>query len=161
MSMVLCNAPTTFTTMMNEVLEGYIDRFRTVYLDDVLIFSKTAEDYYSHVAQVPERLQDHRLYASKKTCFFMTNEVEFLGVIVSDKCLKVNLSKIEVLKKWPQPQSIRETQGFVVLASFFGRFIKDFSQISNPLVKLTKENMSINEWDVECAKAMDHLSPPN
>ena len=155
--MGLCNAPATFSTMMNEDLQGYIDRFCTVYLDDILIFSKTAQDHYSHVAQVLQRLRDHRLYASKKKCFFMTNEVEFLGVIVSDKGLKVNPNKIEVIQKWPKPQSVTEIRGFLGLASFFRRFIKDFSQIAQPLVKLTKKNMSINMWDAECTKAMEHL----
>ncbi len=97
--MGLCNAPATFTTMMNEVLNGYIDRFCTVYLDDILIFSKNEKEHRGHVRMVLERLRQHKLYASPKKCFFMTNEVEFLGVIVSDKGLKVNPAKTEAILK--------------------------------------------------------------
>ncbi len=66
--MGLCNAPATFTTMMNEVLNGYIDRFCTVCLEDILVFSKPEEEHYEHVKKVLERLREHQLYASPKKC---------------------------------------------------------------------------------------------
>lgn len=155
--MGLCNAPATFTMMMNQVLAGFVDRFCTVYLDDILIFSKTASEHRKHVRQVLERLREHKLYASPKKCYFMTQEVEFLGIIVSNKGIQVNSDKISIIKEWPKPESISEVRGFLGLASFFRRFIKGFSDIALPLTSLTKKGNSIQNWDESCAKAMDEL----
>lgn len=155
--MGLCNAPATFTTMMNTVLNGYIDRFCTVYLDDILIFSKTAKDHRVHVKQVLERLRLHKLYASPKKCHFMTQEVEFLGIIVNDQGLQVNPAKTAVIKQWPRPQSLSEVRGFLGLASFFRRFIKNFSGIALPLSNLTKKGKSVKDWDDTCTQAMEKL----
>ena len=83
--MGLCNATATFATMMNEVRDGLVDRFCTVYLDDIFIFSKTAEEHRLHVKEILQRLRDHKLYASPEECHFMAREVEFLGIIVGTK----------------------------------------------------------------------------
>ena len=95
MPMGLFNGPATFTALMKEVLNGYVDRFCTVYLDHILIFSKSVEEHRKHVQLVLERLREHKLCASPKKCFFMTNEVEFLGITVIDKGLKSILGKLQ------------------------------------------------------------------
>ena len=135
----LCNAPATFTTLMNEVSNGYVNRFCIVYLDDILIFSQSVEEHRKHVRLVLEQLIEHRLYASPKKCFSMTNEVEFLGFIVGDKGLKVNPEKTAAIQNWTLPKSISEVRGFLGLASFFRRFIKNFSRIALPLSNLTSQ----------------------
>lgn len=155
--MGLCNAPATFVTLMNSVLNGLIDRFCTVYLDDILIFSRTEQEHRKHVRLVLERLRQHELYASPKKCHFMTNEVEFLGIIVSDKGLKVNPAKTSIVQAWPRPQSISEVRSFLGLVSFFRRFIKNFSLIAMPLTNLTKKGNSIVQWDESCTVAMERL----
>lgn len=155
--MGLCNAPATFTTMMNEVLNGIIDRFCTVYLDDIIVFSKSRAEHRQHVEEVLKRLRKHQLFASPKKCYFMTNEVEFLSIIVSEHGLKVNAEKTEVIRAWPRPTSITKVRGFLGLASFFLRFIKNFTQIALPLTNLTKKGQSIIDWDDKCTEAMENF----
>ena len=155
--MGLCNAPATFSTMMNEVLEGLVDECCTVYLDDILIFSKSKAEHRKHVKQVLERLRLHKLYASPKKCHFMTSQVEFLGIIVSQEGLQVNPSKTKVIKKWPKPNDLSELRGFLGLASFFRRFIKNFSEIALPLTNLTKGGSGIHNWNESCSVAMNNL----
>lgn len=155
--MGLFNAPGTFATMMNEVLEGLFDQFCTVYLDDILIFSKTKSEHRRHVKQVLERFRLHILYASPKKCHFMTNKVEFLGIIVSEEGLQVNPSKTEIIKKWPKPKDSIELRGFLGLASFFRRFIKNFSAVALPRTNLTKSGSGICLWDESCTIAMQKL----
>lgn len=155
--MGLCNAPATFTAMMNEVLQGYIDNFCTVYLDDILIFSNSKEDHRKHVRKVLERLKENKLYASPKKCYFMTQEVEFLGIIVSKNGLKVNPEKTSVIRNWPKPESISDIRSFLGLASFFRRFIEGFSELARPMTELTKKGRHISEWNVECDIALEKL----
>lgn len=155
--MGLCNAPATFTTMMNEVLNGLVDKICTVYLDDILIFSSSREEHIVHVKEVLERLRQHKLYASPKKCFFMTQEVEFLGIIVTDKGLKVNPEKTDIIRKWPKPSTITEVRSFLGLASFFRRFIKDFAKIALPLTNLTKKGSTIQDWNENCSISMEKL----
>ena len=143
--------------MMNDVLSGYLDRFCTVYLDDKFIFLKSAEEHRRHVKQVLERLREHKLYASLKKCYFMTNAVESPGVIVSDKGLKVNPAKIQVIRKWPIPSSISEVRIFLGLASYFRRLIKGFNTIALSLKNLTKAGKSIKDWDKSCTEALERL----
>ena len=140
--------------MMNEVLRGLIDRFCTVYSDDILIFSRTAAEHRSHVRQVLSRLREHKLYASPKQFHFMTTQVEFLGIVVSEDGLRVNPKKIAVIRDWPRPTSLSEVRGFLGLASFFRRFIKNFSEIARPLTNLTKSGKSIQDWNEDCTHAM-------
>eukprot|EP00171_Calliarthron_tuberculosum_P021638 IDg21638t1 len=129
--MGLCNAPATFTAMMNEVLSGYIDKFCTVYLDEILIFSKSTPEHREHVRNVLSRLREHRLYASPKKCHFMTQEVEFLGIIVNRDGLQVNPEKTEVIQNWPVPTTI-----------------------ARPLTELTKKGKSIRDWNGTCERAL-------
>lgn len=88
--MGLCNTSTTFTIMMNEVLNRLMDRFCTVHFNDILIISKAVEEHRIHVKQVLDRLREHKLCASPKKCHYMCTQVEFLGNVVSDKGLKLN-----------------------------------------------------------------------
>eukprot|EP00171_Calliarthron_tuberculosum_P005616 IDg5616t1 len=150
MPMGLCNAPATFVALMNEVLSGFVDKFCLVYLDDILIFSETAEDHRKHVEAVLGRLRKHRLYASPGKCYFMQDEVEFLGIVVNQEGLKVNQDKISLIRDWPRPKSVSEIRGFIGLASFFRRFIRQFSQKARPLTDLTRKGCSIRNWDKEC-----------
>ena len=150
--MGLCNAHATFTTLMNEVLCGLIDRFCTVHLDGVLIFSKSAREHLSHIRQVLERLRLDQLNASPKKCYFMMNEFEFPGVIISEKGLRINPAKTDVIMKWPRLASISEIRGFLGLASFFRRFIQNFSQVAMPLTNLTRKSKLISDLDDSCSQ---------
>ena len=124
MPMGLCNAPATFQSLMNRIFYDCIDIFLVIYMDDLLIFSKTKEDRMKHLETVLSRLQKEKLYVAPKKCSFLEEETEFLGLIVGRSGLKVNPEKASVIKAWPRPRTITELRSFIGLLQFFRRFIK-------------------------------------
>lgn len=155
--MGLCNAPATFQTLMNTVFHDCIDVFMVVYMDDLLIYSRTREEHLSHVETVLSRLRDEDLYVSPKKCSFMQPETEFLGMLVSQEGIRVNPDKVSVVQDWPTPSTITELRSFVGLLQFFRRFIKNFSAIAAPLTSLTKKGIGIGKWNADCDDAFRQL----
>ncbi|KAK4519747.1 Ubiquitin-conjugating enzyme E2 2 [Mucor velutinosus] len=124
--------------MMNKCLSGYIDRFVQLYLDDILVYSPTAESHLEHIRLVLERFRQFKLYANPKKCKFNQREVEFLGMKVSADGILPSDSKIKAIKNWPVPTNVQEVRQFVGLASHYRRFIRQFSSVAAPLTELTK-----------------------
>jgi hypothetical protein len=91
----LTNAPATFQAYINKALAGYLDEFCVVYLDDVLIYSKTTEEHVWHLRLVIERLRKYALYANRKKCKFYTQSVQFLSFIVSNTSVLIDLERVE------------------------------------------------------------------
>jgi hypothetical protein len=135
----LCNAPATFQTMMNETLRPFLGESVVVYLDDILIFSKSLEEHYRHLEQVLECLRKQKLYAKPKKCVFATRELEFCGHILGDGRLRPIPEKVEVVSSWPRPQNAHEVRSFLGLATYYRRFVKSFAKIAGPLSDLLKE----------------------
>ena len=98
MHMGLCNAPATFQTLMNQISYDCIDVFLVVYMDDLLVFSKTEEEHFRNLETVLERLKRNELYVSPKKCEFFQTEIDFLGFLVGRDGIKVNPEKVDVLK---------------------------------------------------------------
>jgi hypothetical protein len=138
----LTNAPATFQAYINKALAGYLDEFCVVYLDDILIYSKTTEEHTRHVRLVLERLRKYALYANPKKCKFYTDEVEFLGFVVSDKGVSMDQERVATIKDWPEPKSFRDVQQFLGFANFYRRFIQDYSRIARPLTALLKGSVN-------------------
>jgi transposase InsO family protein len=132
----LTNAPATFQAYINKALAGYLDEFCVVYLDDILIYSKTTEEHARHLRLVMERLRKYALYANRKKCEFYTQSVQFLGFIVSNTGVSMDPERVESIAEWPEPQSYRDIQQFLGFANFYRRFIEGFSRITKPLNKL-------------------------
>jgi len=136
----LANAPATFQTFINEVLGDLVDRICIVYLDDILIYSDNEEEHTKHVHRVLERLQQHHLFANLKKCVFNTQEVSFLGYIISPKGIHMEPSRVAAIRDWPVPQSVKDIQVFLGFAGFYRRFVKGYSRITAPLTDLLKNN---------------------
>ncbi|KAG0152675.1 hypothetical protein PDIDSM_2480 [Penicillium digitatum] len=132
-------APATFQTLMNETLRPYLGKSVVVYLDDILVYSQTLDEQYTHLEEVLQCLRTQKLYAKPKKCVFVTKELEFCGHIIGDGKVQAVAMKLEVIKDWPRPTNVNEVRRFLGLATYYRRFVKDFAKIAVALHNLTKE----------------------
>jgi hypothetical protein len=135
----LTNASSTFMRLMNEVLREFIGKFVVVYLDNILIYSKTKAEHLKHLAIVMRRLQQEKLLINMKKCSFMKTELIYLGFVVSTNELKMYPEKVEVIKNWPSLRNVFEVRSFHGLASFYRKFIRNFSGISTAMMDTVKK----------------------
>ena len=135
----LCNAPATFQRIMNTILRDGLDKFVLVFLDDILIFSRTKEEHERHIRTILERLRTEKFFGRLKKCDFFKTEVEYLGFDVGAYGIKPSLSKVQAVADWPVPTSVKDVRSFLGLASFYRKFIQFFSEIAAPLTDLTKK----------------------
>ena len=140
----LSNAPSTFMRVMNQALRPFIGKFVVVYFDDILIFSLTLEEHLRHLREVLVVLRRDKLFATIKKCAFGLPQVHFLVYIVSENDLQVDLAKVSAIQSWPEPKTISETRSFHGLASFYRRFVPQFSSIMAPLTNCIREGSF--EW---------------
>jgi hypothetical protein len=134
----LTNAPAVFQSYINSALSDLLDICCIVYLDDILIYSKTEEDHISHVRLVLSRLIQHQLYAKLSKCEFHTQKVGYLGFVVTPNGVKIEEDQVGSIKDWPVPKSIRDIRIFLGFANYYRRFIEGFSRIASPLHKVTQ-----------------------
>ena len=132
----LTNSPSTLQTMMNALFFD-MGACVMVYMDDILIYTKTEEEHDEIVLQVLEILQKNDLFVKAEKCEFKVRTVKFLGLIIGPNSVSMNPKKVDGILKWPVPTKVKEVQSFLGLANFFHHFIKDFSKIATPLHKLT------------------------
>jgi hypothetical protein len=136
----LSNAPSTFMRVMTQVLRPFMGKFLVVYFDDILIYSKTKEEHFDHLIQVCTTLRKASLFANVKKCSFFTDQVVFLGFIVSWKGVSANPQKVQAIVDWPEPKTIHEVRSFHGLATFYRCFIKGFSTIMSPITDCLKQS---------------------
>lgn len=152
----LTNAPSTFTRLMNHVLRSFINKFVVVYFDDILVYSKDINGHVEHLRIVLMTLRREKLFANLAKCTFCVEKVVFLGYIVTAQGIQVDEQKVEAIRTWPKPTSPSEVRSFHGLASFYRRFVKDFSTKAAPLNELVKKDMKF-EWGERQQKAFDLL----
>jgi hypothetical protein len=153
----LTNAPSTFMRLMNEVLWEFIGKFVVVYLDDILIFSKTKAEHLRHLAIVMRRLQQEKLLINLKKCSFMQTELIYLGFVISANELKMDPEKVDVIRKWPSPRNVFEVRSFHGLASFYRKFIRNFSGISAAMMDTVKKRHKNFRWTAEAERSFNLL----
>ncbi|KAL4010978.1 hypothetical protein IC575_028020 [Cucumis melo] len=133
----LTNAPAVFMDLMNRVFQDFLDSFVIVFIDDILIYSKTEVEHEEHLHQVLETLQANRLYAKFSKCEFWLKKVSFLEHVVYSKGVSVDPAKMEAVTNWPRLSTVSEIHSFLGLAGYYRRFVEDFSRIASPLTQLT------------------------
>jgi hypothetical protein len=153
----LTNAPSTFMRMMNEVLREFIGKFVVVYLDDILIFSKTKAEHLRHLAIVMRRLQQEKLLINLKKCSFMQTKLIYLGFVISANELKMDPEKVEVIRNWPSPRNVFEVRSFHGLASFYRKFIRNFSGISAAMMDTVRKQHKVFQWTAEDERSFNLL----
>jgi len=140
MSFGLTNAPATFMRLMNSIFMDYLDKFVVIYIDDILIYSKTDEEHDEHLRLVLTRLREHRLYAKFSKCEFWLDKLVFLGHVISANGVEVIPDKIQAILDWKTPMSVKDIRSFLGLAGYYRRFIEGFSKIAKALTGLLKKD---------------------
>ncbi|GKB72054.1 putative nucleotidyltransferase, ribonuclease H [Tanacetum coccineum] len=145
----LTNAPAVFMDLMNRVCRPYLDKFMIVFIDDILIYSKTKEEHDVHLRLILELLKKEELYAKFSKCDFWLSKVQFLGHVIDSEGIHVDPAKIESIKDWESPKTPTEIRQFLGLAGYYRRFIEGFSKIAKPMTKLTQKSVKFNWGEKE------------
>ena len=146
------NAPAYFMYLMNSVFMLELDNSVVVFIYDILIYSKTVEEHEEHLRVVLSRLREHKLYAKFSKCEFWLRKVPFLGHVLSEDGISVDLSKVQEVLDWKAPTSVHEVRSFLGLAGYYRRFISDFSKIAKPMTRLLQKDEKF-VWTPECEVA--------
>jgi len=153
----MTNSPATFQTMMNDVFRTVIaEGIVVVYLDDILIFTKTEEEHERAVRRVLEILAEHKLFLGPEKCEFHRKQIEYLGLVISENTVAMDPVKVAGVREWPTPESRTDMQAFVGFVNFYRRFIQDFSTIAQPFFDLTRSNHAWN-WGTKEQEAFERL----
>ena len=153
----LVNAPATFQTMMNKMLQEFLEPGVVVYIDDILIYSKTVEEHIILVRKVLQRLREYRMAISLEKSVFQVKKVDILGYVVATDWGTMNKKKVESVKAWRAPALVKDVQIFIGFANLYGRFIKTFSAIWTPTTNLLIGYPKKFFWGKEYQEAFDDL----
>jgi hypothetical protein len=149
MSFGLTNPPAYFMYLMNSIFMNELDKFVVVFIDDILIYSKSNAEHAKHLRIVLQRLRDHKLYAKFYKCEFWIDSVKFLGHTISKDGISMDPSKVQEVMDWKPPKSVHQIRSFLGLAEYYRRFIPDFSRIAKPMTDLLKKGVKF-VWSEEC-----------
>jgi hypothetical protein len=149
MSFGLTNASAYFMYLMNKVFMEYLDKFVVVFINDILVYSRSEEEHEEHLHLALQKLWEHRLYVKLSKCEFWMKQVAFLGHVISKGGISVDLSKVQDVLSWNAPMSVDDIQSFLVLVGYYRRFIKEFLKISKPMTELLKKDKMF-KWTLAC-----------
>ena len=127
-----------------------------MYIDDILIYSKSRKEHRIHVRKVLTGLREAGLQLDIGKCEFFVTETTYLGLIISNKGIRMDPRKVQTIKDWITPKNVKDIQAFVGFANFYRRFVKNFSAMAAPLIKLTRKSV-IFSWNQECETAFQRL----
>jgi len=141
---------------MNHVLRTFIGKFVVVYFDDILIYSKNLNKHLDHLRNVLSVLRSEQLYANLKKCTFCMGKIMFLGYVVTAQGIEMDEEKVKAILDWPTLKSVSEVRSFHGLASFYKRFVKNFSTIATPLTEIVKKSVGF-KWNDQQDEAFNLL----
>ncbi|CAJ2644784.1 unnamed protein product [Trifolium pratense] len=150
------NAPAIFMDYMNRIFHPFLDKFVVVFIDDILVFSKSEEEHEEHLRLVLQVLRDNKLYANPSKCEFWMEKVNFLGHVISKEGIAVDPAKIDTVLSWKQPQTVTDIRCFVGLAGYYRRFIEGFAKIVAPMTQLTRKDQPF-AWTDKCEASFQLL----
>jgi hypothetical protein len=154
----LTNAPTNFMRLMDDLLRPFTNSFLVVYMDDILIFSRTWEEQMQHIQQVFGTLRQHKLYTNLEKCSFGMNRFQYLGYMVDEHGVHVDPAKIQFIHDWSAPTTLTKLQRFLGLSNFYRRLMLGFSHIAWALSQVTKAGGQKNfTWGQAQKQALDDL----
>ncbi|XP_078180783.1 uncharacterized protein LOC144574648 [Carex rostrata] len=152
----LTNAPAAFMDIMQRVFHDLLDSTVVVFIDDILIYSRSREEHEVHLRIVLQRLRDHQLFAKFSKCEFWLEKVAFLGHVISGEGLAVDSEKIRAVTDWKRPETVTEIRSFLGLAGYYRRFVLGFSQLAAPLTKLLHKGVKF-EWGATQDQSFEEL----
>lgn len=153
----LANAPSVFQDFIHEVLREFLHKFVLVYIDDILIYSRSMADHQRHVAEVLQRLRAFHLYLKAEKCTFHQPSVQFLGYNIDRSGIRMDEGKVEAIRNWPTPTTIKELQRFLGFSNFYRRFIHNYSTITSPLTSLLRNKPKSLSWTPSATTAFNTL----
>lgn len=152
----LNTAPSTFQRLMELVLAGLHWKTVLIYLDDILIFASSFEQHVQRLGEVFERIISAGLKLKPSKCNLFRRKINFLGHVVSEEGVSCDPNKLEKVKNWPNPINVKQVKQFLGLASYYRKYVPDFSTIANPLNVLTRKYVRFH-WGKEEQTAFDKL----
>ncbi|GJW76489.1 putative reverse transcriptase domain-containing protein [Tanacetum coccineum] len=152
----LTNAPAVFMDLRNRVCKPYLDKFVIIFIDDILIYSKSKEEHAKHLKLILELLKKEELYAKFSKCEFWLSKVQFLGHVIDSEGIHVDSAKIESIKDWALPKTLTEIRQFLGLAGYYRQLIEGFSKIAKSMTKLTPKSVKF-EWTEKAETAFQLL----
>lgn len=152
----LTSAPATFQNTMNTILAPLLRRGVLVFIDDILVYSKTLEAHQQLLHQVLEILKQHHLKVKLSKCRFAQRSLMYLGHVISAAGVSTDEKNISAMRKWPRPSNIKEVRGFLGLAGYYRKFVHGFGLISKPLTMLLKKH-TVFVWTEDTEAAFQHL----
>jgi hypothetical protein len=150
------NAPAAFMDLMHRVFQPYLDWFVVIFIDDILVYSRDAQEHVKHLRIELEKLKKEKLYAKFSKCEFWMEKVIFLGHVISKEGITVDLAKFKAVANWKRPKSSTEIRSFLGLAGYYRKFIEGFSKLASPLTQLARKKVPY-VWGEKCEKSFQEL----
>ena len=130
--------------LMNSIFSQYLDKFVVVFIDDILVYSKTEEEHDEHLRILLQTLRKHKLYAKFDKCDFYQKEIQYLGHVISAEGIVVDPEKTKSIMEWLVPKDVANIRSFIEITGYYCRFIEGFSNIAYPITSLQKKGTKFN-----------------
>jgi hypothetical protein len=142
--------------LMNSIFSQYLDKFVVVFIDNILVYSKTEEEHDEHLRIVLQMLRKHKLYAKFDKCDFYEKEIQYLGHVISAEGISIDPEKIKAIMKWLAPKDVEDIRSFMGITRNYRRFIEGFFNIAYPITSLQKKGTNFN-WSKKCQENINKL----